>query len=515
MTKQRRSGLEKLFKAMYAYDLPAVEKLPMASNPDSIQPIPIARIRFTEQETSDLVEFGRANQLSLNSVVVAGILLAEWELRNTPHIPIPYIYPVDLRYLLSPPVSLTGSTLPLGVATYLAEIGPETDLVVAAGGVVYLLGRPVRRRDSSSPRCTSTCNTREPRPGFPRSCCARTPVIHRLRTPPDMELDDFQSELYFPTRAPVDLYSCGTFAGRLFIEHHAHLPGREKPLEAIHSLLCSLLPKRTAGSWSDRPDAGRRRLRPRASTSSCTCDRLFRKPTAHYLARRGSTARIALAGRCSERLRAVRADAGPGRAGVAADHRHASRPSTLSAMAARARVVLTTVGPYTRYGLPLVAACAEAGTDYADLNGEPMFGRTSIDLHHKQAVDTGARIVLSCGFASIPSDINVYRLYRQALDDGAGELTDTTLVLRSFSQLGASGGTIASLLATMHSASSDAQARRVIDDPYTLTTDRGANGTRPTTGFPAAPGKRCRTRACRLLDRRIRRRRAQHSNHQI
>jgi trans-enoyl reductase len=97
-----------------------------------------------------------------------------------------------------------------------------------------------------------------------------------------------------------------------------------------------------------------------------------------------------------------------------------SEPSTLDAMAAGTQVVVTTVGPYTRYGLPVVAACATAGTDYADLTGEVMFVRASIDLYHQQAVDTGARIVFSCGFASIPSDLNVHQLYRQATRDGAG-----------------------------------------------------------------------------------------------
>jgi trans enoyl reductase len=197
------------------------------------------------------------------------------------------------------------------------------------------------------------------------------------------------------------------------------------------------------------------------------------KLTAQYLARNGSEARIALAGRSNERLMAVRQMLGPTAQDwplIAAD---ASRPSTLAAMANRAQVVLTTVGPYARYGLPLVAACAAAGTDYADLTGEVMFARNSIDLSHKQAADTGARIVLSCGFDSIPSDLNVYQLYRRAIDDGTGELTDTTFVLRSFSQLGASGGTVASLLGTTRAASSDPEARRIIDDPYTLTTDRG------------------------------------------
>lgn len=68
----------------------------------------------------------------------------------------------------------------------------------------------------------------------------------------------------------------------------------------------------------------------------------------------------------------------------------------------------------------MVAACAAAGTDYADLTGETLFIRKSIDLYHKQAADTGARIVNSCGFDSIPSDLTVFALYRQAERDNAG-----------------------------------------------------------------------------------------------
>jgi short subunit dehydrogenase-like uncharacterized protein len=151
----------------------------------------------------------------------------------------------------------------------------------------------------------------------------------------------------------------------------------------------------------------------------------------------------------------------------------ADSPSTLNEMSARTRVVVTTVGPYTRYGMPLVAACAAAGTDYADLTGEAMFIRESIDLHHKQAADTGARIVHACGFDSVPSDMSVYALYRAAREDGAGELVDTDFVVRSFSG-GLSGGTIASMMDVLHAASSDPDLRRQLDDPYTLSTDRAA-----------------------------------------
>jgi short subunit dehydrogenase-like uncharacterized protein len=197
------------------------------------------------------------------------------------------------------------------------------------------------------------------------------------------------------------------------------------------------------------------------------------KLTAEYLARAGGTTRIALAGRSTERLLAIRETLGESAQSWPVLVADASSPSTLDAMAAQTRVVVTTVGPYIRYGLPLVGACAAAGTDYADLTGEPPFIRDSIDLYHKQAQDTGARIVHACGFDSIPSDLTVYSLFRKAREDGAGELLDTDFVVRSFAG-GLSGGTLASMLEVLDATSSDADVRRQFADPYTLTPDRNA-----------------------------------------
>ncbi len=197
------------------------------------------------------------------------------------------------------------------------------------------------------------------------------------------------------------------------------------------------------------------------------------KLTAEYLARAGGNARIALAGRSTDRLKAVRDTLGESAQSWQLVTADASSPKTLDAMAEQAQVVITTVGPYTRYGLPLVAACAAAGTDYADLTGEPPFIRESIDLYHKQAQDTGARIVHACGFDSIPSDLTVYALYRRALEDGAGELVGTDFVVRSMAG-GLSGGTIASGIEVMDTVSRDPDARRQFADPYTLSPDRGA-----------------------------------------
>jgi short subunit dehydrogenase-like uncharacterized protein len=174
----------------------------------------------------------------------------------------------------------------------------------------------------------------------------------------------------------------------------------------------------------------------------------------------------------------------------------ASSPASLEAMAARTRVVLTTVGPYSRYGLPLVAACAKTGTDYADLTGEAMFVRQSIDDYHKQAVDTGARIVHACGFDSIPSDMSVYALFRRVREDGEGDLLDTNFVLRGFAG-GVSGGTIASMTEVMRAASTNPDTRKLLEDPYTLAQDRGAE---PELGpQPDLPWRRGREIAPELV----------------
>ena len=212
------------------------------------------------------------------------------------------------------------------------------------------------------------------------------------------------------------------------------------------------------------------------------------KLTAGYLARSGSGLRIALAGRSKSRLEAVRNSLG-GRAKnwplIVAD---VDQPASLDAMASRSRLVLNAVGPYTSYGLPVVGACATAGTDYIDLTGEVPFVRRSIDQSHKRAAKTGARIVHSCGFDSIPSDLTVYALSRRVADDRAGELAETTLVLRDYSG-GYAGGSVATMVELMRLSSSDPVVRQMLDDPYSLSPDRAAE---PDVGqlvdLPLLPG---------------------------
>ncbi|RZM04609.1 MAG: saccharopine dehydrogenase, partial [Sphingomonas sp.] len=97
---------------------------------------------------------------------------------------------------------------------------------------------------------------------------------------------------------------------------------------------------------------------------------------------------------------------------IAAD---ADDPASLAEMAQRAEAIVTTVGPYQLYGSALVAACATAGTAYLDLCGEPAWMRHMIDAHEEEAKRTGARIVFSCGFDSIPFDLGVMTVQEQAL----------------------------------------------------------------------------------------------------
>ena len=191
--------------------------------------------------------------------------------------------------------------------------------------------------------------------------------------------------------------------------------------------------------------------------------------TAAHLARHAPLGtRIALGGRSRAKLEAVRTDLGVDWPLVVAD---STDPEALEAMAESTRVVATTVGPYARYGLPVVAACAGAGTHYADLTGEVLFVRDSIDQSHDAAVASGARIVHACGFDSIPSDLGVLLTAEAAKADGAGPLTTTTLTLVS-ARGGVSGGTIDSLRGQVDVITADSAKRRVVADPYSLSPDR-------------------------------------------
>jgi len=208
------------------------------------------------------------------------------------------------------------------------------------------------------------------------------------------------------------------------------------------------------------------------------------KLTAEYLAQHAPEGvRIGLAGRSADKLAQVRGQLGAGATDWPLLTADSSDPASLDAAAAATRVLATTVGPYKAYGLPVVEACAKAGTDYVDLTGEVLFMRESIDGFDAAAQASGARIVHTCGFDSIPSDLGVLLLHEAAQADGAGALQDTTLVVRAIKG-GASGGTIASMKGQLDEMGSDPAQREIVEDPYGLSPDRPAE---PSLGDESDP----------------------------
>jgi short subunit dehydrogenase-like uncharacterized protein len=188
--------------------------------------------------------------------------------------------------------------------------------------------------------------------------------------------------------------------------------------------------------------------------------------------------RVGLAGRSQDRLAAVRSGLDARAASWPLIVANSDDAKSLSALAARTRVVATTVGPYRALGMGLVMACVEAGTHYADLTGEIAFMRDSIDMCHDLAARAGVRIVHACGFDSMPSDLGVLLLHSAVHANGAGDLEDTTLVVAAMKG-SLSGGTIDSMKVQLQEARADREVRRLIADPYSLSPDRAEE---PTLG---------------------------------
>jgi short subunit dehydrogenase-like uncharacterized protein len=170
---------------------------------------------------------------------------------------------------------------------------------------------------------------------------------------------------------------------------------------------------------------------------------------------------IALAGRSRAKLEQTRAELGRAAADWPLLVADSGDETSLQAMAAGARVIATTVGPYRRDGVKLVDACIANGADYVDLTGEILFTHASVS-RHDQARANDVRIVHSCGFDSIPSDLGVLLLH-----DAVGELAETTLVVAAMKG-GFSGGTLASMKGQIDEATADRSARKVVFDPYSL-----------------------------------------------
>lgn len=194
------------------------------------------------------------------------------------------------------------------------------------------------------------------------------------------------------------------------------------------------------------------------------------KLVAEYLAAQygpGSGLTWAMAGRSRDKLATVRDEIGAPKDTplIEAD---ASDPGSLKAMVEQARAILTTVGPYQLYGSELVAACAASGTDYLDLCGEPAWMRQMIDAHHTAAQASGARILFSCGFDSIPFELGVFFLQNAAKTQFGAACPLVKGRVRKMKGT-FSGGTAASLKATYAAAAKDLSIVPLLKNPFALT----------------------------------------------
>ncbi|MEM8800816.1 MAG: saccharopine dehydrogenase NADP-binding domain-containing protein, partial [Pseudomonadota bacterium] len=202
---------------------------------------------------------------------------------------------------------------------------------------------------------------------------------------------------------------------------------------------------------------------------------------AEYLQSRygnGGDVKWAMAGRSAEKLAAVRDEIG-----LPADTPLVTANSddrdSLEQMANRANVIITTVGPYQLYGSDLVAACVETGTDYVDLCGEPLWMLNMIETHKTKAQQTGARIVHSCGFDSIPSDLGVLKVQKEAENRFGGPVPRVKGRVRAMNGT-FSGGTAASFKTSMAAVQKDPTLIPKMMDPFVLS--EGKRGPDQPTG---------------------------------
>lgn len=147
--------------------------------------------------------------------------------------------------------------------------------------------------------------------------------------------------------------------------------------------------------------------------------------------------------------------------------------ASLDAMTQQTQVIISTVGPYLKYGEPLIKSCAQNGTDYVDLTGEAIFIKDMLDKYQDTAKQSGARIVNSCGFDSIPSDLGVY-FTQQHAQDKFNQACETIHMRVKAAKGGLSGGTIASMATIFEEVGEDKSRRKQVANPYLLNDDTDA-----------------------------------------
>ncbi|MDK9557834.1 saccharopine dehydrogenase NADP-binding domain-containing protein [Marinobacter sp. M216] len=181
----------------------------------------------------------------------------------------------------------------------------------------------------------------------------------------------------------------------------------------------------------------------------------------------GKSVNWAIAGRSETKLNTLKEELGKDAKELPVILADASDERALQAMCGQTRVIISTVGPYALYGEPLVQACVRTGTDYCDLTGEVQWIRKMVDRYEDEAKASGARIVHSCGFDSIPSDMGVWFLQEKAEQTFGAPCRDVRMRVK-VAKGEFSGGTVASLMNAVKEAAADSKLRKELANPFSI-----------------------------------------------
>lgn len=175
----------------------------------------------------------------------------------------------------------------------------------------------------------------------------------------------------------------------------------------------------------------------------------------------------AIAGRSPSKLKQLKTSLGVEAMSLPCIVADASNTLSIDKLVESTKVIISTVGPYALYGEPVIKACVAQGTDYCDLTGEPQWIKKMVDRYEGVAKISGARIVHSCGFDSIPSDLGVYFLQEKAMLRFGEYCSSVKMRVKSMKGA-ASGGTVASMMNMIKEATKDKELRKLLANPYAL-----------------------------------------------